>query len=318
MARELGQERDPNGIQGHFVCVDGFGPESAEERAAGLPQHGEARALKWDVTGYSKNGKIAELSFRTHLPLVQENFSRTFRVVDGENVIYVDTTLDSELGFDRPVSWAEHFTLGSPFLAPAVTQTTISGTRAQTRPYTGTGNANAQRRLAGGRDFVWPNAPLLDGTLTDLTAPPEKLHFLDHATILVDPANELGWVATVQTVRHLIIGYVFRRADYPWVQNWGNYPDNGKLARGLEISSQPYDEPRRDAVAKNGMFGASTFRWLSAKSSIHSSFLIFYARTSEDFSKVTSVRLEGGKIRIQDQTGHTLELAASLPLSRVP
>src|SRR5579862_4024839 len=151
MARELGQELDPKGTQGHFVCVDGFGPESAEERAAGLPQHGEARTLKWDVTGYLKNGKTAELSFRTHLPVVQENFSRTLRLIDGENVIYVDSTLESELGFDRPVSWAEHFTLGSPFLAPVVTQTTISGTRAQTRPYTGTGNANAQRRLAGGR-----------------------------------------------------------------------------------------------------------------------------------------------------------------------
>jgi hypothetical protein len=158
----------------------------------------------------------------------------------------------------------------------------------------------------------------LDGTLTDLTAPPEKPHFLDHATILVNPADELGWVATVQTAKNLLIGYVFRRADYPWVQNWGSYPDNGKLARGLEISSQPYDEPRREAVAKNGMFGASTFRWLPAKSSLHSSFLIFYARTPEGFSRVTSVRSEGGKIRIQDQSGHTLELAASCRLSPVP
>ena len=33
---------------GHFVCVDGFGPVSSEERAAGLPGHGEAHRVPWD------------------------------------------------------------------------------------------------------------------------------------------------------------------------------------------------------------------------------------------------------------------------------
>ena len=31
---------------GHFVCVDGFGPVSSEERAAGLPGHGEAHRVR--------------------------------------------------------------------------------------------------------------------------------------------------------------------------------------------------------------------------------------------------------------------------------
>ena len=103
------------------------------------------------------------------------------------------------------------------------------------------------------------------GNVAPMTAPPEGAHFLDHATVLVDLALKYGWVATVQTDKHLILGYVFRRTDYPWVQNWGNYPSTGKFSRGLEFSTQPYDEPRREAVGKNGMFGSSTFRWLPAK-----------------------------------------------------
>src|SRR5580700_7357247 len=38
------------GILGHFVAVDGFGQPSAEERVAGLPQHGEAHTTKMKVT----------------------------------------------------------------------------------------------------------------------------------------------------------------------------------------------------------------------------------------------------------------------------
>ena len=318
LARELGQTREAGGSAGHFVCVDGFGQPSTEERASGMPMHGEAHFEKWDVVKAVKNGAVTEIAFRTRLPIVREIFSRTFRLVDGENLVYVDSTLENELGVDRPVAWAEHTTIGSPFLASGVTLSSISGTRAQNRPYQGTGNPGAERRLASGKDFTWPRAPLIDGKLTDLTAPPQGAHFLDHATVLVDPALKYGWIATVQTDKHLILGYVFRRTDYPWVQNWGNYPSTGKFSRGLEFSTQPYDEPRQEAVAKNGMFGAPTFRWLPAKSAIHTSFLMFYAHAPANFGQVESVRFDNGTISIEDAAKHKIALRASLPLSDQP
>ena len=318
LARELGQTREAGGSAGHFVCVDGFGQPSPQERAAGLPMHGEAHVEKWDLVRAVKTGAATELAFRTRLPIVQETFSRTFRIVDGENVVYIDSALENELGSDRPVAWAEHTTIGSPFLASAVTLSSVSGSRAQNRPYQGNGNPGAERRLASGKDFTWPMAPLIDGKFTDLTSPPENAHFLDHATVLVDPALPYGWVATVQTGKHLILGYIFRRTDYPWVQNWGNYPATGKFSRGLEFSTQPYDEPRQDAVAKNGMFGAPTFRWLPAKSAIHTSFLMFYAHTPPGYGKVESVQLAEGTISIEDAARHKITLRASLPLSDQP
>ena len=315
MARESGQaNRSRTGSMGHFVCVDGFGGTSQEERAAGLPGHGEAQMQTFEVRESAKNGKTGTITLHARLPLVQENFTRTFRMVDGENVIYVESALSSELAFDRPISWAEHTTIGSPFLQSGVTLSSISGSRAQNRPYQGAGNPGAERRLASGVNFTWPLAPGLDGRSIDLTAPPENAHYLDHATVLVDPALTRGWIATRNTSRHLIIGYMFKRDEYPWVQNWGNFPDNGKFARGLEFSTQPYDEPRRLAVAKSGMFDAPTFRWLPAKSTIRSHFLLFYARTPDGFGKVTAVRLENGHITIEDGAKHQITLAASLPL----
>jgi hypothetical protein len=315
MARELGQaSRSRTGSMGSFVCVDGFGGASQEERAAGLPGHGEAQMQTFEVRESGKNGKTGTITLHARLPLVQENFTRTFRMVDGENVIYVESALASEVAFDRPISWAEHTTIGSPFLQSGVTLSSISGSRAQNRPYQGTGNPGAVRRLASGVNFTWPLAPGLDGKLIDLTAPPENAHYLDHATVLVDPTLNLGWIATVNTARRLIIGYMFKRDEYPWVQNWGNFPENGKFARGLEFSTQPYDESRRLTVAKSGMFDSPTFRWLPAKSTIRSHFLLFYARTPDGFGKVASVRLEDGHIMIEDNAKKQIALAASLPL----
>ncbi len=56
---------------GHFVCVDGFGPVSPEERTAGLPGHGEAHRVMWEkVSSDRTNGSTTTVSFSATLPIV--------------------------------------------------------------------------------------------------------------------------------------------------------------------------------------------------------------------------------------------------------
>ncbi|MEI4884391.1 hypothetical protein, partial [Klebsiella pneumoniae] len=59
---------------------------SAEEQAAGLPGHGEAHLQEFRFQS-RKQGPVAELTLTTTLQVMQENFTRTFRLVDGENVV---------------------------------------------------------------------------------------------------------------------------------------------------------------------------------------------------------------------------------------
>jgi hypothetical protein len=312
LAREAGDEPRSGPAMGHFVCVDGFGPVSAEERKAGLPGHGEAHTLPWDVEFSGRVSNYTKLSFSAKLPVVQETFRRTFRLLDGENVIYVDSELESHVGFDRPACWAEHATIGSPFLAPEVTVVDLSGERAKTLRHPA--RQPLPLRLASFQDFRWPMAPEIGGRTTDLRAVPREPNSLDHVTCLMDPARRLAWVTAINTAKRLILGYVFQRQEYPWLQDWEYYPATLKMARGLEFSTQPFDVPRREAIQTNSMFDAPTYRWLPAKSKIESRFLLFYARTPEGFRKVDDVRLESGKLVIEDrQDGKRIILAASLP-----
>jgi len=315
MARETGATARFNPITGHFVCVDGFGQPSQEERAAGLQGHGEAHSQMFEQTRAGKEGTTSMVTLTAKLPIVQENFTRTFRMVDGENVIYVESQLENLLGFDRPVNWAEHITVGSPFLESNVTVVDVSGSRSQTRPYQGGNNGLNQRRLVSAQDFTWPMAPGLDGKSIDIRYAPENPHYLDHATTLLDPTRNLEWVTAFNPNKRLMLGYVFKRAEYPWVQYWGNYPATGKFARGIEISTQPYDVSRHDAVSTGSMFGTPTYRWLPAKSKIESRFLLFYTRVPDGFRKIDDVRIENGRIVIEDRGAKKqITLAASLPL----
>ena len=310
MARELGRPVKFDGGAGLFVCVDGFGPPSAEERAAGLPGHGEAHTETFAVHS-EREGAATIVTLTAKLPIVQEMFTRTFRMIDGENVVYVESELENLLGFDRPVNWAEHATIGSPFLESGVTVVDVSGSRSQTRPYASVQNGDVQQRLQSGKDFTWPLAPGLDGKMIDLRQTPAP-QFLDHAATLLDPNRELEWATAINPKKRLIIGYVFRRADYPWLQYWGYYPPTRKMARGMEFSTQPYDVPRREVISAGPMFDTPTYRWLPAKSKITTRFLLFYAHIPQGFNKVDDVTMANGQIVIVDHAAkQQVKLAAA-------
>src|ERR1035438_6831928 len=93
---------------GHFVCVDGFGSPSRSEAAAGLAMHGEAYLQPWKLVSAEKQAGVATVKFTVDLPKFQETFARSLQIVDGENVIYIDSELTSDTAFDRTANWGEH------------------------------------------------------------------------------------------------------------------------------------------------------------------------------------------------------------------
>jgi hypothetical protein len=68
-------------------------------------------------------------------------------------------------------------------------------------------------------------------------------------------------------------------------------------------------------VELNRMFDSPVYRWLPAKSKLATRFLLFYAKSPEGMTRVDDVRLENGKLIVEDRaSGKTMTLAASRPL----
>jgi hypothetical protein len=285
------------------VCVDGFGPVSKEEEAAGLPGHGEAHRVPWDVVSSAKENGELTVQFTAALPLVQETFRRTLRMIDGESVVYIDSELESLLAFDRPINWGEHATISGPFLEQGKTITDMSATRAMTRSYVSESvDPPDHHNLADFKEFGWPMAPTVSGAPVDVRVSPVISPVMDQTTSLMDPSRRLAYVTALHPGRQAILGYLFRREDYPWIQIWDSYPGGGRRSyRGMEFAVQPFDLPRRDVIQTNSMFETPTYRWLPAMSKITSSFIMFYARSPEGFSQVDNVVLENGAITIEDR-----------------
>jgi len=295
---------------GHFLCLDGFGTPSKEEAAAGYPFHGEANHQRFEIVSSGKSGAVLSLKLAAKLPLAQEAVTRTLQMVDGENVVYVETQVESLVSFDRPISWAEHATLGPPYLEPGKVVVDMPAKHCRVRPWK---PGNLPPRLVYDRDFEWPMAPLRNGgTVNLLTVPDDKV--LDLATCQIDPARSYGYVVALRPDERLLFGYLFHREEYPWLMSWMNYTGDASAARGIEFSTQPFDVSRRESVDAHEMFGTPTYRWLPAKSRLESRFLAFYTRVPDGFTAIADVTLENGQLVIRSQAGETLKLKASLPL----
>ncbi len=310
--REQGRPERLTGGIGHFVCVDGFGQPSDAERAAGLEGHGEAHRLEWstDFAGHERG----ELVLRqvVALPRVREELRREIRLRPGESVVYVKSRLTSLLDFDRPVNWAEHATIGSPFLERGVTVVDMSANRAMTRPREEAQRNGLRHRLVSGQEFAWPLAPARSGLQLDLRAAPVESHSLDHTGHRMDPEADWAFVTALHPRKRLLLGYLFRPREFPWLQTWEFYPREGVLARGLEFGTQAFDLPRREVVTAGRLFGQLLYRWLPARETIEGRYVMFWTRTPEGFQGVDSVQWHDGKLTIEDRRSEQkLVLAAN-------
>jgi hypothetical protein len=307
-----GDHLSPYHSIGHFLALDGFGAPTPQEQAAGMPFHGEASHQPMRIVSQETNGPARSVVLQSSLPLAQEKLTRTIELRDGENVIYVASELESELNVDRPVSWAEHATIGPPFLAPGETFVDMSATNCRVRPYK---PGPIPGNLIYDRNFKWPMAPNNDLEQTDIRGVPRNTKTLDLASCEMDPSRTTAFVTALNLPKRLLIGYIFPRQEYPWVMSWMNFTGDEHAARGMEFSTQPFDISHRETVEMNPLFGTPTFKWLPAKSKIQSHFLIFYTSVPEGFTRVDDVTLKGGKLIVADHAaGKEVVLAAGRSL----
>jgi hypothetical protein len=306
-----GEPVSPLATIGHFLALDGFGAPSDQERAAGMPFHGEASKQAIKVISTQNAGPAHSVVLETVLPLVQETLTRTIEMQEGENVVYVTSDLMSGVAADRPISWAEHATIGPPFLERGKTVVDMPALSCRVRPFK---PGPIPGHLVYERDFQWPMAPTKDNGQADLRLVPRDNNYLDLASCQMDPKRKLAFVTALHLDKHLLFGYVFRQQDYPWLMSWMNYTGDNRAARGMEFSTQPFDVSHQETVAMSPLFGTPTFRWLPAKAKIETHFLMFYTRMPDGFSRIDDVVLEGGKITIVDRSGQRLVLPASREL----
>lgn len=292
------------GIAGHTLAFDYFGPPSPEETAAGLGTHGEAPAVRWHITAeFDDPGPGVE--YGAMLPVVQMDFRRTVYVDREHPVVYFRECARNLSCADRPIGWNQHVTVGPPFLECGITLVDMPASLAKTML---TGNSG-ERALIADAEFPWPRAPLQGGGSHDLRTTPKGC-YSRYSAQLIAQHRKVGYVAIGNLRLGLLLAYVFRRADFPWIGSWEERAQRQQVpwrgntfCRGLEFSTTPFPVPKRTAVSDGLLFGEHTFRWLPARAEAEVRYLATMVVIPSDFQGVGDVSLGDRQITFHESRG---------------
>jgi hypothetical protein len=251
------------GLFGHNICLDLFGGPGAEEAAAGIPVHGEASVVPYQIAGDERH-----IVLHADLPKAEMTFERKVELA-GNGVVAFSETIHNHSCTDRPIGWTQHVSLGAPFLEPGHTQFRASATRSKV--FDGAFNSGAGMQLEGA-EFEWPFCPRKDGGVDDfstLTAESSSCGFTAH---LMNLAQEHSYFLAWSPRHQLTFGYVWRRRDFPWLSRWEENHfrswapwNSAEFALGMEFGVSPMAESRRRMVERGKLFETPTFFWAPAQ-----------------------------------------------------
>jgi hypothetical protein len=238
------------GIHGHNLCLDLFGAPSPTEAAAGANVHGEAGVMPWQIDSAGDT-----LKAEVRVDVAQLHFARTLHL-EGDKLHFHEalTNLSPE---DRPIAWTQHVTLGPPFLEAGQTQFSAPTVREQDL------NDDPRQHV----------------DLERYTAGPKATGYTTH---LMDPARQNAHFLAFSPRHQLLLGYVWRSTDFPWLGTWDEYHDrqqapwNGHSeTRGMEFGASPFPESRREMIDRARLFGVPTYRWIGAHERLEVSYYAF-------------------------------------------
>ncbi len=186
--------------------------------------------------------------------------------------VRVRETVENLSPIDRPVGWTQHVTLGPPFLRAAHDRVprVRRGVPRSSGAVRSVRLPPARARSSSGR--CAPRAGGGDGGSPRLhrRSPLERLYGAPHARGI-----EHAFFVAFSPRARLAFGYIWRRADFPWLGIWEENasrpqpPWNGQtLTRGMEFGVSPFPETRREMIERRRLFEVPTFRWIPAASRV--------------------------------------------------
>ncbi|MBM3832038.1 MAG: hypothetical protein FJ403_01940 [Verrucomicrobia bacterium] len=285
---EKGENTAPRPM-GHFLCLDRWGAPSEAEQKNGMPFHGEAIRVEWQVLQepVERDRKIfAEMT--ATLPLAGLTVKRTVELAVSNALFVVREEVTNLNKLGRIFNMVQHPTIGPPFLDE---QTVV--------------DANARRGFAQGNPLPNPEEPAAywpearkDGQAVNIRHLTND-HNPNVVSYIVD--EDIGWATASNPTQGLLIGYLWKTAEYPWFNAW-RHVENGKpFARGLEFGTTGLHQPFGILVAKGRIFERALYQYLDANESITKSYACFLFKIPKDYKGVARVSISGKRLVLAER-----------------
>ena len=255
-------------LRGHFVCLDRWGAPSEAEVARGVPYHGEAPRVQWKATGAR--------TMAAELPIANFGIEREVSLTGATLIVRERVTNRNPTG--RVYNMVQHPTIAPPFLDE--------------------------------QTFVDANAGLgfAQSTPNQEPQPFPKAHTSDLRHLTLDPLPNVvsyiiegptGWVTAASPTSGLVLGYLWKTSEYPWLNLWRDVADGRPIARGLEFGSTGLHQPYPELIRRGRMLDRPLFSYLDAGESVERSYTLFLSRLPAGTKRISQVQAVGSRIDLK-------------------
>jgi hypothetical protein len=305
-------------LRGDFFCMP-FGGNADAIDGEKFPPHGETAGSKWSSVGLTKSGNVTTLALALKINIRPGTVTRKFMLVDGQNVVYTQETLD---GFSGKMSLGHHASLALPDKDGAVRIATSPFQFGMTYPGVFSDPAKREYQcFANGQRFTdLTKVPLMwkDPTEADCTAFPNRTGYEDLLALFSQPADKLDGPAWT-TATNQDAGYLWFSLKDPakqpatvfWIDNKGRHesPWNGRSrCLGLEDVCGFFADGVAASVRPNLLndAGIKTTHDLSPTHPFVLNYIQGVVKIPANFIMVKSVRFNPGVVTFTSITGKTV------------
>ena len=275
-------------FQGHFLCIGRWGAPTPAEIALGIPHNGEPANIWWKNTG-SQTQQFAEMEVTATLE--QLHINRRITLSPDQACWMAEETLENLQTSGRQTAIVQHATIGTPFLSE---QAIVSSNASYGF------NQSLISESLGKYEYKWPTgfADTLR-TQIDLRKSDSKESYV--STHIIE--DEIGWATLANPSEKLLIGYLWKTSDYPWLHIWHGIRDGELRAKGIEFGTtglgDTFSPEQRAAIRfherNNNLF-------LDNRASVTKKYYCFLLQIPDDFISTDSISFEENTIRIKYST----------------
>ncbi|MEX2233052.1 MAG: hypothetical protein WD824_12890 [Cyclobacteriaceae bacterium] len=278
--------------QGHFLCLGRWGEPSVGEKKAGIPDHGDFANRMWACTLSDQEA----MHMHSESKLEGLKLERTIQMDKSLALYMVSETVTNINSLGRLYNMVQHPTLAAPFLN--------NNTKIQCNAFKGFHYKNYHDPEKNVSD--WPCGVAEDKTINDLRFCHKGVSSV--FSFIVDHNSRFGWITAYSPDVKLLIGYLWPRKDYPWINLWKDW-DNGIIRYcGLEFGTTGIHQPFLEILAqgKSTVFNTSTFQYIDAFEGVCRRYLSFLVETQDDFGEIESVFIRDGSLCIRQNKNDLL------------
>jgi hypothetical protein len=274
---------------GFFTCFDRLGKPSQRELERGVPFHGEATSVEWEVLERASNGEGLLLKMQCRLPIAKMLLVREYCLLKDSAVCRIKDRIKNENPTVKFFNILQHPSLAAPFLDQSVL-VDCNGEQ-------GFINSKVLSEIPG-ELITWPTVNYRGAVINQRLMKPGEGFVSNY---LCEESAPCGWGCVSNPKQQLLVGCLWNTDEYPWIRVWREWNGDQPQALGIEFSTTPLGIPLEDIRAIGDLLGHPTIESLEPGAETIKTFYLFLAKISTDYAGVKQVEIVDDALRLTEQ-----------------